>query len=73
MNEFWEMLVDNIYELCIGLGLVLTTVFNRRKPTAEEIKAAKEKRTEKIRRKGQKATEKAQKLERKFNELNKEE
>ena len=72
MSEFLEMIADNIYEIIIGISLLLTTIFNKPK-SAEKIKAAKEKHAEKIRQKGAKATKKAQELERQLNELNNEE
>lgn len=68
MDWFFE----HIYELCIGLGLVLTTVFNRRKPTSEEIKQKNAKAVAKLEKKSLKRVAKVQDDMRKIEELKKE-
>jgi hypothetical protein len=66
-----EFLSENIYELCIGVAVILSTFFGKkRKLSAEEKATAK---AEKIRIKGEKATAKAQKLADKLKELQGEE
>lgn len=63
-----DWFLDNIYELCIGVALVFTTIFNRRKLTADEIKQKNSKAIAKLEQKQLKEVEKLQKLGKKIEE-----
>lgn len=67
-----NLIFDNIYEILLGAGIVLSTIFNRPK-TAEKLKKIRQKSLERKEKKLSKVINEGKKLASEIDELKKEE